>query len=308
MNEMEIIDVVPEGPGTEIATITNTGDPEAMLAILEKKAKLAPRILAATNTILVAATHPEDWTEQGGKMCLSSAGAERVATMFSIRFHDHKWLKEEFRDEHGQAYRYVYECTASLGDREVFAQGTYSTRDKFLGYNSGKWRPVEDINENSIRSAAYHICQGNAIKALLGLRGIPADRFAEMMSNTGRDASKAATVRRGKGTSGGTSTDDSAMQKQLAEICIYIASGGFTVVKNDKGYCDLVEMGESDDRESVERAKEICEIVSSFIGKGGEVVNGLPASKLRGKRLEISLSTAKKIKTALNEKFDGGVS
>ncbi len=301
----EIIDAEPiENASTELAKVMNEGDPETMLAILEKKAELAPRYNRAINTILVTQTYPEDWTQQGDKMCLSSAGAERVARLFSIRFHDHKCSKQEISDSNGRGYRYIYECNATLGDREVFAQGAYSTRDKFLGSIGGEWRPTEDINENNIRNAAYHICIGNAIKALLGLRGIPAERFREIMGGAGEDAGKAAAVKRGSGTQGGTTSDDSAHQKELAEICIYIANGGMTVTKNDKGYWQHTPISDGDERPELERAKEICELISSFTGKDGSTVKGLPASQLKGKRLEVTLGTARKIKEAMNKEFD----
>ena len=48
--------------------------------------------------------------------------------------------------------------------------------------------------------------------------------------------------------------------------------------------------------ESIERAKDNCIMISSFIGKDGKTVKGLPASKLKGQRLDISLTTAKKLK------------
>lgn len=205
MTQNEIFDVEPvESPTTEIARVTAEGDPELMVNMLEKKALLAPRMVKAINTILMTQTYPEDWTEQGEKMCLSSAGAERVARLFSISFHDQKCTKQEIKDLSGVGYRYVYECVAQMGDRQVFSQGAYSTRDKFLGSKGGEWKPTEDINENNIRNAAYHICIGNAIKALLGLRGIPVARFKAIMAAAGEDASKASTVVRGQGTQGGT--------------------------------------------------------------------------------------------------------
>lgn len=194
---MEILEAEPiETTSTEIARVMSDGDPETMLAMLEKKAELAPRWNKAINTILVTQTFPEDWTEQGGKMCLSSAGAERVARLFPIQYTDQSCKKEEFNDSNGPGYRYIYEVKARMGEREAFAQGSYSTRDKFLSYKDGQWRAVEEINEGNIRNAAYHICIGNAIKALLGLRGLPAKRFKAIMDSIGEDATAAPSVQR----------------------------------------------------------------------------------------------------------------
>lgn len=302
--EPEATDIEPiEGPGTEIARVMAEGDTRAMLAVLEDKAALAPRFSKALNTILVSQTYPEDWTEQGGKMCLSSAGAERVARLFDIRFSDARWRKEAFTDDFGAAYRYVYECQASWGNRTVFAQGTYSTRDKFLGFVNGEWRPITDINENNIRNAAYHICIGNGIKALLGLRGIPAERFREMMGAIGHDPGKASSVKRGTGTQGGTTTGDAAQQKELAEICIAIAQSGMTVAKGDDDKWHPAALSDADERPIIEQAKEICRAISSFVGKDGTVVPGKLASQLVGKRLGVTLRVAREIKEALDKEL-----
>ncbi len=301
----DMIEAEPiEGPGTELANVLSEGDPDVVLAILEKKAELAPRWNRALNTILVTQTYPEDWTEQGGKMCLSSAGAERVARLFTIRFHDSKCEKQTFSDAIGSGYRYVYECKALLGDREVFAQGAYSTRDKFLGFAGGAWRATEDINENNIRNAAYHICIGNAIKALLGLRGIPASRFQQIMGHAGEDASKAATVTRGSGTQGGTNAEEAAQQKELAEACIYIAQAGMTVARGTDGTFHPVAMSDADERDAVERGKAICVELSSFTNKEGKAIRGKLASDLHAKWLGATLGNARKVKAEVDAEAD----
>lgn len=304
----DIVDAEPvENASTELAKVMAEGDPDTTLAILEKKAELAPRWNRAINTILVTQTYPEDWTEQGGKMCLSSAGAERVARLFSIRFHDQKCRKEEFSDSIGKGYRYIYECNATLGDREVFAQGVYSTRDKFLGKKGDDYRPTEDINENNIRNAAYHICIGNAIKALLGLRGIPAERFAQIMGKAGEDATKAKSVQRTTGAQGGTSTDDAKMQAELWTLCQEIVNAGCAVEKNEKGYWEAVPM--SDDAGGVDPsdlALGVCKAISSFTGKDGRPVEGAGPKSLKGKRLEVTLGTARKVVEYMSKEQDNG--
>ena len=298
--DKEPIEAEPvEGPGTELMKVMSEGDPDIMLALLEKKVALAPRFAAAVNALLVTQTYAADWSEHGGKMCLGSAGAERVARHFAIRMHDAKWSKQEFTDTIGKGYRYIYECFASLGDREVFVQGTYSTRDKFLSFKDDAYKATEDINESSIRSAAHHICTGNAIKALLGLRGIPADEWKKMMAAAGQDPAKAGKAQYGAGTQGGTSQDDTKHQQELAAICIAIANAGRTVQKDEKGQFVIAEMTDSDDRPELERAAEICCTISSFTTKDGKVVNGLPAGKLKDKRLDITLATARTLKGKL---------
>ena len=306
MNEpnYEVAPVEPvEGPGTEIAKILNDGDPVAMLDILEKKAQLAPRMAAALNTILMSQTYPEDWTSFGSgdteKICLSSAGAERVARLFDISIFDVTHKKEEWTDEHGAAYRYVYECRASLGSRVTYAQGNYSTRDKLLGSVNKKWKPIEDINEGHIRNAAYHILMGNAVKALLGLRGMSRAQFDKIMSGAGADPSKATNVSHASGSQGGTTTDDTAKQANLMTACSDIAHAGKFVEKKGKIWhlCELTTaMAELED---VELAMRICCELSSFPGKGGEIVPGKPEKELHGQRLDITTSTACKLQGTL---------
>lgn len=288
-----------------LVEIVAEGDPELMLAHLEKKAQLAGRMRAAIETMLVSQTYPKDWTIQGdgdkAKACLGSAGAERVGRSFPIRIENATWKKEEFIDIHGKGYRYVYSGYAELYDRRVFVHGSYSTRDKFLGFADGEWRATEDINEGHIRNAAYHVFCGNAIKELLGLRGIPQEEYKRIMGSTGRDAGGSSTVQRGKGTKGGSraTDDDKTSQKALCEACIAIVDAGMTLGAQDgDGNWNLAPLGESDDREPLAIAAAICVDLSSFEGDNGPV-KGKPASKLTGKWLEATLSKARKLVESL---------
>jgi len=282
-----------------LATVMAEGDPELMLAHLEKKAELAARWRTAIETILVSQTYPGDWTMQGDKACLSSAGAERIARNFPIRTREVKKAREEFTDKNGKAYRYVYTGYACMNDREVFVQGSYSTRDKFLGKAGGAWKPIEDINENDIRSAAYHIFCGNCVKALLGLRGLPAAEYTRIMGGSGQDVKKTSTVTRGAGTSGGSSEDDHRHQKELGEMCVAFAHAACTVGQDEGGEWHLVSIGEADERGELEIAKEICEKLSSFEGDKGTVKGKNSAKQLKGKWLNATLGKARKLKEEL---------
>jgi 5S rRNA maturation endonuclease (ribonuclease M5) len=298
----ELRDYEPEpvqNESTSLVDVRSEGDPEQLLIVLEKRAKLAERMRQAIETVLVSQTYPQDWTEQGKCVCLGSAGAERIARSFPISFANVTWEKEEIIDANGTGYRYVYSGDAILNDRTVHAQGNYSTRDAFLGKKDGAWKPQEDINEGNIRNAAYHVFCGNGIKELLGLRGMPVEEYRRIMKTTGRDPGKSATVERGKGTEGGTSDDDTKHQRELVEICIAIANSGQTVEADGKEY-KLVLLSDSDSREGMEIAKDVCERLSAFKGKDGNMVAGRGAKSLKGKSLEITLSKARKLKEKLD--------
>jgi len=298
---------VAEGQ-TALVRVTSEGDPEQFLMVLEKKAKLAGRMRQAIESIVVSQTYPADWTVQGdgdkAKACLSSAGAERIARNFPIRYHDVKWVKEEFEDTHGKAYRYVFTGYATMNERTVVAEGRYGTRDKFLAFANKEWRPTEDINENSIRSAAYHIFCGNAVKALLGLRGIPANEYRRIMTGTGRKPTDSGDVTRGKGTQGGTNEDDSRHQNELAELCVLFADNALTANYNHKSSAwELVPISDSDSRPNTEIADEICVKLSTFT-KDGKEVKGKVAKNLRDKWLNSTLGKARKLKEILDNGGD----
>lgn len=281
--------------------ITAEGDPDVALAILEKKAATASRWAAAIQKILISQTYAEDWNEQGGNMCLSSAGAERVGRAFPINVYGVFSKKEDFADAKGAGYRYVFSGQGQMGDRTTYAEGIYSTRDEFLGKKAGQFRPIEDINENDIRAAAYHIFLGNIIKSLLGLRAIPKTQFDKMMQSVGQNPSAAKTVNRGAGTQGGTTADDSRMQIELETILTELANAGKFVEKDEKGFshlCDLDFMTEAMNAE--ELANAICVKVSSFWDKKeNKEVPGRTAKQLKGKWLEGVLKSARNLKKEL---------
>jgi hypothetical protein len=286
------------------------GDPEAMIAILEKKAELANRLRIAIEKVVVSQTYAEDWSIQGegdkARACLGSAGTERIGRNFPITYRDVAWTKEEFSDDLGDGYRYVYTGYATLNDRTVYAEGSYSTRDEFLSKAQGKWRPLEEINEGDIRSAAHHIFCGAAIKELLGLRAMPVAQYQRIMASLGRDATKTTVVNRTRGTQGGTSADDAAQQKELAETCIAIANACMTVEKDEQGNWGLVPIADSDGRDMLDIAKDICERLSSFTNAKGEDVKGRGAKALQGKWLGATLGKARKLKEGLDRKVEEG--
>jgi hypothetical protein len=306
MNQESTGEIVPtDQPDSELGNILEDESPEIALARLEKAAELAPRWRDAMRTILMSLTYPGDWEIFGegdkAKVCLGSAGAERVATQFSIRFFEVAYKKLELTDSIGPMYRYIYEGKATLGNRVVFAQGIYSTRDKFLGFAQGEYKTLEQINENDVQTAAYHRFMGNAIKALLGLRAMPLAQYQELMQRTGQDGKATSGHSYGAGTQGGTKTTDKQKQKALAEACIDIANAGKTVVCPEPGKCNLADRGEDEEGlTAIQVGKGICVALSSFKGKDGTVM-GLPASQLKGKRLEIALDKATKLVKEMNK-------
>lgn len=222
-------------------------------------------------------------------MCLGSAGAERIGSRFNISYDSPDVEKTEFSDEHGPGYTYVFTGTATLrhgGTKKTcYTEGSFSTRDKFLGFANGKWRPLSEINESNIRRAAYHIWTGNAIKALLGIRKVPKVEYARIMAGAGRNPADSGAVNRGRGTQGGTTADDSPKQRELAETLIAFADAGKVVVRTETGL-ELQPISDSDSRENLELARASCHAIS------GEE----SAKMLKGTKLTSALAAAKELK------------
>jgi hypothetical protein len=305
--EQDFEQELPDNLATDIAKVISEGDPDMMLAVMERKAANAKKYAELINTILITQTYPEDWKEFSGKMCLSSAGAERIARMFSIKYFDVVAKKEEFADANGKGYRYIYEGKAEMNGRIIFVMGVYSTRDKFLGFAKNEWKDIVDINENDIRTAAYHRFCGNAVKSLLGLRGMPTERFDTIFKTAGDNpAGKTTAVNYASGTKGGTSGDDVAMQKELGQLLIDIANACYGITIDEKGQYDFEQMSEVSD--SIEVAKASCKALTSFYSKkDSKIVAGIDSVKLvKGQRLEIALNNAKKLWAAFQQQNGGG--
>jgi hypothetical protein len=284
------------GTSTELTRVMTDGDPEMMLDIIERKAKLAKRFADAIMSILVTQTLPTDWTEfDKGRMGLSSAGAERVGRNFPIKVYNVTNRREDGVDTLGKYYRYIFEGYAIMGDREIFVTGAFSTREDLLGKKDQKWRPLEEINENDIRTAAYHIFMGNAIKSMLGLRDMTKEQIDKIYAANGIDSSGTHKVTHGSGTQGGTSEDDTKNQQELGKILVDMANGLKMIVVNGAGAYSIEETSEVSD--AMEVAKASCKALTSFYSKKDKkMIEGIESIKaLKGQRLSIALANAKKM-------------
>jgi hypothetical protein len=279
-----------------LARVMTDGDPEMMLDIIERKAKLASRFASAIMSILVTQTLPSDWTEfDKGKMGLSSAGAERVGRNFPIKIYNVSSRREDSVDAKGKYYRYIFEGYAIMGDREIFVTGAFSTREDLLGKKGGEWRPLDEINENDIRTAAYHIFMGNAIKSMLGLRDMTKEQIDKIYAANGVDSTRTNKVTHGSGTDGGTTQDDTKNQQELAKILIDLANALKVIEVDEAGKYSLFEVSEVSDAMNV--AKGSCKALTSFYSKKDKkMITGIDSVKaLKGQRLSIALENAKRL-------------
>jgi hypothetical protein len=261
--------MLPERPDLQLAEPITAID-ESIINQIEVAANLAPRLEKAILKITAAIAYSEDWTEQDGMACLASAGAERFLKHFEIRFEDLVSEKENWRDDNGEAYRWTFNGYAMWKGRRVPCMGQFSTREPFLGKSGGEWRDLKDIDEADIRSAAYHICIGNGIKALLGLRRIPvADLIAAGVS---REKIKNISKTRSQGSQGGVSAPERDDQNRLWDMCLELCNG--------------------DDKE----ARSFLAMQSAYTNKktGKEVEGATDVRRLSRGRLAVTLSKVDK--------------
>jgi len=244
---------------------------DAFVTQLEGAAKNAKRAENAIMATFINICHEGDWIDHEGTACLSSAGAERFLKHLPFTFDSWTIKKNSGSDGKGPWYTYICSATAYLWGRNLPCEGVYSTRDRFLGYTKKDgWRALEDINENDIRAAARHICIGNGIKQMLGLRGIKTDKLAEIIAEHGGKPNLIHRVSYGGG--GGGSTQSKAPVDK---------SGDATKRKDITTW--LTEMNNGDKAEM----KSQLISLTKFTGKDGTEVSFDTTTRMSGMSLNI---------------------
>lgn len=273
------------------AQIKSTLPTRSYIAALREKAELALEEKQLRNQILVAFTGEKDWAIIGKNACLSSAGAERISAHFPISITDVKREKVDFEDDKGKGYRYIYSGKASLGDREVFIQGAYSTREAFFGVEAGELKLVEDISETNVMTAAYHRMRGEAIKTLLGLRNIPVEEFEKIgigksTSNMGGHTFET------KEKKEPLPSPDRGVQRELFNLLVAMHGEGFVFDYGEKGP-EITECGDVEAQVAIALS---VESLSTFVGKDGRKIMGKSSViELSDKQLNYILPKAKKM-------------
>lgn len=314
-NESDYVDEsLTRVPDEELATtqtpLPQLYNPEQQVFAMEQAVKYADRLIRARNTLIRMFTYSEDWTSFGdgdrAKACLSAAGAMRIADKgnFPIRFFNVQSRKENIKDKDGSigGYRYVFEGYAQLRDRVVHALGQYSTRDALLGKSGGEYRDPQEINESYIRQAAHTYFKGNAIKDLMGLKGIPWAEYEKLTASAGQDATRTTSVRHQSGTKGGISDDDRSRQAQLVKLLLDLANRNLTIVAEEqdgKVVQRIESVGEKlADYSSQQKdpyltvAQSSLRSMTTFKGKDGIVTGVTDFARVKGRQLEMTLKIA----------------
>lgn len=245
------------------ALVSVTGlDNDNILAMADQ----AEKRIEAINKIKQVAlrvTNAHDWTDQGGKPYMQVSGAEKVARLFGIswRIDEPQLLVEE-----GGHFEFTYKGYFSMGNVEIEAIGTRTSKDDFFSW--GGKRPPSEIDRGDVKKAAYTNCVGNGITRLLGIRNLTWDDLASAgikKENVGKIEYKKAEM-------------SSEAKDQRTEIGKMILE----MVKGDK-----------------EAASQELEAYTSFVGRDGKTVPG--KKKLEDLSEKMIPVTYGKVKKAYDE-------
>ena len=125
-SEFEDVEPIPQATNSLVVKEEQTGITPAYLQQLDFVANNIDKFMVAQEKIwhaVLKIAKEGDWVIFGSgdteSVCLTGAGAERIASRIGISFNNWREKKEEKSDEKGTYYRYWFECDASFGGRTV---------------------------------------------------------------------------------------------------------------------------------------------------------------------------------------------
>lgn len=204
-------DALPEQTDTSLEVIApdvelNRDKLNALIEFAERADKLGTALDNIRKFVLKRAL-PGDWVQHGDNLNLTGPGAERVLMslgltgQIKVSLTGWKYWKDTGTDKNGEWFVWWYEADAEIGGLRIEkVQGRAGSRDKFFGFEHGKWKDLADVKEADIRMAARRGVMKEVVKVALGLRSIPASSAAEL----GFDTSKIKKVEYGGGGGGGS--------------------------------------------------------------------------------------------------------
>ena len=191
-------------------------------------------------TLSLRVTNTTDWTDQGGKPYLQVSGAEKVARLFGIswRIDAPSYLLEE--DGH---FTFEFKGYFSMGNVEIEAIGTRSSRDPFFSGSKNNPKPPSEVDMGNVKKAAYTNCIGNGVTRLLGIRNLSWDDLKE----AGIDREKVSKI---EYKTGEMSEEVQKLREEIRSM--------------------LMEMCGGDEKKFAAALKK----VTSFAGKDGKTIPG----------------------------------
>lgn len=191
MSNEQVVEA-PEDEREHTAAITviepeQTADQmDAVIAIskrIDEYAKAHDAIVGA----VVKRSYPGDWVvhkkngeaDENQKANMGAAAAERMAAFVGIT--ESNWTnggKERSDDQ--KHYTWTFEADFTFGRRKIHVISRVGTRDKFFGKKDGAWKPLDEVQEDDIKKAAFRACRKEGVRTLLGLRNVPVSKLKEL--------------------------------------------------------------------------------------------------------------------------------
>lgn len=184
--EAEEVEHETEGAVTVIEPPQTADQMDTVIAIskrIDEYASAHDRIVGA----VVKRSYPGDWvvhkkggeTDENQKSNMGAAAAERMAAFVGIT--ETNWTQgvKEWSDDK-KHYTWTYEADFTFGKRTIHVISRVGTRDKFFGKNKQGWKPLEDVQEDDIKKAAFRACRKEGVRTLLGLRNVPVAKLKDL--------------------------------------------------------------------------------------------------------------------------------
>lgn len=135
----------------------------------------------------VKRSYPGDWVvhkksgeeDENQKANMGAAAAERMATFTGITETNWTTGGKEWSEDH-KHYTWAYEADFTFGKRTIHVISRVGTRDKFFGKDKQGWKPLEDVQEDDIKKAAFRACRKEGVRTLLGLRNVPVAKLKDL--------------------------------------------------------------------------------------------------------------------------------
>jgi len=124
--------------------------------------------------IMMGYTREKDWVNIDGQPFLQESGAQAIAGPMGVSITNVRREKVWEEDKLGRYYKYIYNGVAfsTKIHRIVEVEGICTSRDRFFGKVSGKYKEIEEVDERNIMDKAKTNLYRNAIVRVLGLRNI----------------------------------------------------------------------------------------------------------------------------------------
>lgn len=224
----------------EIVQVNAEEESSIMLSNMENRVQLIKYAIS----IIPQVCHERNILDMGGNPYIDSDGCQKIAVAAGISFSrpqvESEWVDDP--DTGARVYEVIVEGEANLGNKSIFEVGGCNSQDKFL---SSRKLPTLQL-KLEVKKKALANWQGRCVRTLLGLKELT----WKELENAGFRQGKAPSIDYNKGAQSGKSADADDTRDKIRDAVLAAVDGNATA------------------------AKELLEVMTSFIGKDGTQVRG----------------------------------